>query len=321
MSSKQTSTPPKKKAVGRGITALLGDNRSIALAEPGKAYPNATDEHSATPTDADVATASPIREVPLDLIDVNPWQPRTQFDEDALSELVQSVRTMGIIQAITVRQIDGERYQIINGERRCRAAKIIGLTTIPAYVRTADDRQVQIMALAENLIREDLNPIDVAVGLQNMIDQHDLTQEQVSDIVGKNRATVANFLRLLKLPDEIQHAVRQQVISLGHAKVLMGIEDKATLIDIADKIKSKGLSVRQTETLTKTARQPQQPSVAPEQPDENTKELLALLKELCTRHFKGRANVTQTTAGTRLTLELKTDDDIHYIINKLAQAE
>jgi ParB/RepB/Spo0J family partition protein len=166
-----------------------------------------------------------LHEIKLDLIDANPFQPRTRFEEETLGELAQSVRELGIITPITVRHSDNGRYQIISGERRYKAAAMAHLTAIPAYVMDTDDRNVQIMALVENIQREDLNPIDIAAGFQDLIEKYDLTQEKISEMVGMKRAAITNYLRLLKLPPEIQNAVQAQTISMGHAKVLLGIDN------------------------------------------------------------------------------------------------
>lgn len=189
--------------------------------------------------------------IKLDSIEVNPYQPRTYFDEQALQELSQSIRTYGLIQPITVRPIENGKYQLISGERRFRAAKLAGLTEIPAFVRTVDDVQSVQMALVENIQRSDLNAIEVALCYQLLIDECHLKQEELSDKLGKDRSTISNYLRLLKLASETQIAVRDKKISMGHARALVVVEDEELQNKIVREIIRDGLSVRQTETLVK----------------------------------------------------------------------
>jgi ParB family chromosome partitioning protein len=308
------SSKKNKPRTGRGLDALLG-GASIELASPGRAF----SEHAVDmPDDASDLT----REINLDLIDSNPWQPRTQFDEETLAELAQSVRELGVITPITLRKADGGRYQIISGERRCKAAAMADLTTIPAYVIHAQDRDMQIMALVENIQRTDLNPIDIAAAFHDLIEKYNLTQEKLSEIVGKNRASITNYLRLLKLPPEVQQAVRAQHISMGHAKVLMGVDDADMQKDIARSIRQQDLSVRQVEDLVKTMLLPKSakptPSAAAVEPlNEKMQESIALLKEVFDHHLSGRASINHNTDGTtRIVLNLKTDDDVQFILTK-----
>ena len=189
--------------------------------------------------------------IKLDSIEVNPYQPRTHFDEQALQDLAQSIRTYGLIQPVTVRPIENGKYQLISGERRFRAAKLAGLTEIPAFVRTVDDVQSVQMALVENIQRSDLNAIEVALCYQLLIDECHLKQEELSDKLGKDRSTISNYLRLLKLASETQIAVRDKKISMGHARALVVVEDEELQNKIVREIIRDGLSVRQTETLVK----------------------------------------------------------------------
>lgn len=220
------------KPLGRGLGALLG----------GAEIPTSTNKHYA------VGNNSFIK---LDSIEVNPYQPRTHFDEQALQDLAQSIRTYGLIQPITVRPIENGKYQLISGERRFRAAKLAGLTEIPAFVRTVDDVQSVQMALVENIQRSDLNAIEVALCYQLLIDECHLNQEELSDKLGKDRSTISNYLRLLKLASETQIAVRDKKISMGHARALVVVEDEELQNKIVREIIRDGLSVRQTETLVK----------------------------------------------------------------------
>ena len=195
--------------------------------------------------------SSAINEIELSQISPNPEQPRAWFDEESLEELASSIRELGIIQPLTLRKLGADQYQIISGERRYRAAKKAGLTTVPAYIRTANDSELTEMALIENIQREDLNAIEVALTFKKLIDQYRLTQEQLSTRIGKKRATIANFLRLLKLPAEVQLGLRDKLVDMGHARALLGIEDPRVQLKIYKEILRDGLSVRRVEELAK----------------------------------------------------------------------
>jgi ParB family transcriptional regulator, chromosome partitioning protein len=224
--------PKKRNALGRGLGALLEDSEN---------YMDKTPE----------AAVSSINEIPLDSIEVNPFQPRQHFDQDALHELAESIKVQGIIQPITVRLLEPGRYQIISGERRFQASKIAGLDSIPAYIRTADDQQMLEMALIENIQRENLNAIEVALSYQRLISECNLKQEALGDRVGKNRATVNNYLRLLRLPPDIQIAIRDNKISMGHARAIVNIDNIDTQLAIFKKILKEELSVRKVEELVR----------------------------------------------------------------------
>ena len=218
----------KKKALGKGLGALIENNETKN------------------------AVVGNIVEIDINSIETNPYQPRTTFDEEALQELSISIKELGIIQPITVRQLDDKtKYQLISGERRFRASKLAGLEKIPAYVRTADDQGMLEMALVENIQREDLDSIEVAISYQRLLDECKLTQEALSDRVGKKRSTVANYLRLLKLPAQIQLAIRNKEISMGHARTLVNIEDAETQVMIYEQIIKYGFSVRKTEEIVR----------------------------------------------------------------------
>ena len=195
--------------------------------------------------------SSAINEIELSQISPNPEQPRAWFDEESLEELASSIRELGIIQPLTLRKLGADQYQIISGERRYRAAKKAGLTTVPAYIRTANDSELTEMALIENIQREDLNAIEVALTFKKLIDQYRLTQEQLSTRIGKKRATIANFLRLLKLPAEVQLGLRDRRVDMGHARALLAVENPKLQLRLYNEILKKGLSVRQVEELAK----------------------------------------------------------------------
>lgn len=217
----------KKFALGRGLDALIS-----------------TEEIT-------TGGSSSINEIDINLIDANPNQPRREFDEETLQELADSIEEIGIVQPITLRELDNGRYQIIAGERRWRASMKVGLKTIPAYIRTADDENVMEMALIENIQRQDLNSLEIALAYQHLIDHYGLTQEKLSDRVGKKRATVANYLRLLKLPAPVQVALQNRTIDTGHARALLALEDPKAQVALFRDVMQKGYSVRQVEDIIK----------------------------------------------------------------------
>ena len=230
----------QQHGLGRGLSALLGEEADQFRKPVG--YVN-KDVAGTKPA----ARASDVLRIPVDMVEANPFQPRSSFDAEALEELAASIRTLGLIQPITVRKVSENRYQIISGERRFRACKMAGLDMIPAYVREADDQGMLEMAIVENIQRENLDPIEIALSYQRLIDECSLTQEQMAQRVGKNRVSVTNQLRLLKLPAKVQHDLKVGLISVGHAKVLLGVEDPAVQEELCDKIVRGGLSVRQLE--------------------------------------------------------------------------
>ena len=226
----------KKQALGRGLSALLKDP--------------ANDIKSVEDTNADKVVGNIIK-LELETIKVNPFQPRTNFNEEALKELATSIQQLGVIQPITVRKIDFNQYELISGERRLRASKLAGLKTVPAYIRIANDNDSLVMALVENIQRHDLDPIEIAMSYQRLIDEIQLTQEQMSERVGKKRSTITNYLRLLRLDPIIQSGIRDGFISMGHGRAIINIEDLDVQTDIYHKIIKENLSVRETEALVK----------------------------------------------------------------------
>jgi len=229
----------KRNALGRGLSALLNDSVNV--------LPN-KNEYAGSP---EVSSMGSVNEIRIAEIEVNPFQPRTDFDADSLAELADSIKVQGLIQPITVRRVSAHRYQLISGERRLRASKLAGLTTIPAYIRTANDQQMLEMALIENIQRENLNAIEVALSFQRMIDECNLKQEELGERVSKNRSTVTNYLRLLKLPPTIQASIRDGQISMGHARALITINDSTKQLYIHKLITKDGLSVRKVEELAR----------------------------------------------------------------------
>ncbi len=226
----------KNSVLGRGLSALLTEDKNDSKSVGASSIAN---------------QAGVVIYIPLTQIEVNPFQPRTTFDVESLQDLSDSIRIHGVIQPITVRKIENNKYQLIAGERRLRATKLAGKTEIPAYVRAASDQESIEIALIENIQREDLNSLEIAINYKRLMDECDLTQEQLSERLGKNRSTVTNFLRLLKLPPDIQAALRDNRISMGHAKALLGVEHLPTLLSLFKETVEKNLSVRQTEDLVK----------------------------------------------------------------------
>ena len=227
----------KKQALGRGLSALLKDPDN--------------DIKSVKDKNADKVVGN-IIELDLNSIEVNPFQPRTSFNDENLQELATSIKEIGVIQPITVRKLDFDKYQLVSGERRYRAAKLVGLKTIPAYIRIANDQESLTMALVENIQRQDLDPIEISLSYQRLIDEIKLTQEQLSDRVGKKRSTIANYLRLLKLDPIVQTGIRDGFISMGHGRALINIDNQQQQLDIYEKIIGDSLSVRNTEKLVRS---------------------------------------------------------------------
>ncbi len=229
----------KRQALGRGLNALLNGDTEDVLELP-KVKTNANGINGSVPL------------IAIKNIEANPFQPRNEFEEEALQELAESIQTFGIIQPVTLRKIGDNKYQLISGERRFRASQMAGLVEIPAYIRTADDTAMLEMALVENIQREDLNAIDVALSYQRLIDECSLTQEKLGERIAKNRSTVTNYLRLLKLPTEVQVAIKKGKITMGHARAIINAGTEEQQLEILTQILNEDLSVRQVEEIAKT---------------------------------------------------------------------
>ena len=284
----------KKNALGRGLGALIDVNEE-------------QDDRSL------IHSPSAINEIPLKNISVNPFQPRTSFDEESLNELVLSVKEHGIIQPVTVRRAADNTFQLISGERRIRAAERAGLKRIPAYVRESGDENLLELALVENIQREDLDAIEVAISYARLIEEFELTQEELGDRVGKKRATIANYLRLLNLPVEIQNGIREKKISMGHARALAGIEDKDYQVEVFSKILSQDLSVRQVESLAKKAKD----TVSPDVPgQEEFRSDYEDLREHLSHHFGATIEFKRSNKGTgQIVIPFKSDEDLQRIVS------
>jgi len=282
----------KKNALGRGLGALIqeSDEREREL----------------------VQSPSTVNDISLKSIAVNPYQPRTFFDEEAINELVQSVKEHGIIQPITVRKAANNSYELITGERRLRAARKAGLKRIPAYVREAGDDAMLELALVENIQREDLDAIEVAISYQRLIEEFKLTQEGLGERVGKKRATVANYLRLLNLPVEVQTAIREKKITMGHARALLGLEDQDGQLLVLGKILQQDLSVRQVESLVKKGRE----AKAHEPAEASGRSDYEDLREHLSHHFGATVEFKRSNKGMgRIVIPFKSDEDLQRIVS------
>ena len=285
----------KQKGLGRGLDAIFGS------------------EH----LDARLKPMTEMAEISVSAIFPNPTQPRTEFDEEALEELADSIRTLGVIQPITVKRTDDGRYLIISGERRWRAARKAGLESLPAYIREVDDENLHAMALVENIQREDLNAIEIALGMQRLIDECNLTQEALSEKVGKKRSTVSNYMRLLKLPNEVQLALKEGLISMGHAKAIAGAPEELQL-RLLKKCIRKGLSVRQIEELVRALTDPAAKPAAPAE-DEEYPESYARLVELLEKFFSQEISIKRSkNGGGRIVIGFDDDKDIEQFIERFS---
>lgn len=288
----------KKAALGKGLGALIND----------------ADEFSNRPA------STIFDEVKLSMIKANPYQPRTEFDEDALNELANSIKKMGVIQPITLRKLKSG-YQIIAGERRFRASAIAGKKKIPAYIRKAEDEAMLEMALVENIQREDLDAIEVAISYQRLMDEFTLTQEDMSKKVGKKRATVANYLRLLKLPSEIQFGIRDKKITMGHARALLGIEDASTQLRVYNQILKLDFSVRKVEDVVRSLnsdpiKEKGNPAISPLHPEYEK------LRDQLSAIFGARVNFARSEKGDgRITISFKSDDELVRLMGLLEKLQ
>ncbi len=294
----------KKQALGRGLSALLKDPQN--------------DIKSAEDKNADKLVGH-IVELDLGSIEVNPFQPRTSFNEESLRELASSIRELGVIQPITVRKLDYNQYQLVSGERRFRASKLVGLETIPAYIRIANDQESLEMALVENIQRQDLDPIEISLSYQRLIDEINLTQEQLSERVGKNRSTIANYLRLLKLDPIIQTGMRDGFLSMGHGRALINIDDPQLQLEIYEKILANSLSVRETEKLVRNLQEGKPAEKANSAPA-LSKNIKKSIKEFSER-LGAKVDVKVAKKGNgRLIIPFSSEEDLERL-KKIIQGE
>ncbi len=284
-----------RNALGKGLGALIEDYDSHEKQE---------------------VEIMPMNEININDIDVNPYQPRKNFNQETLEELSQSIKKLGVIQPITVRKTDDNKYQLIAGERRLRASSLAGIETIPAYIRTVDDPSLLELSLVENIQREDLDAIEVALSYQRLIDECNLTQENMSERVGKKRSTVTNYLRLLKLPPDIQFGIRQQLISMGHARALINIENPKDQIKTYQRIIKEGLSVRRTEEIIRDIGKENKPVEKKETP--RIPEEYNDLKDHLTRRFNAGVDLKINHKGAgKIIISFNSNDDLERIMEIL----
>lgn len=302
--------------LGKGLGALLGDTQDIGQLRKPVGYIN-----KEVVSDSAGQDTSDILRIPADLIEPNPFQPRMSFDQEALNELADSIRTFGLIQPITVRKKADGKYQIISGERRFRACTLAGMEMIPAYIRDASEQGMLEMAIVENIQRENLDPIEVAMSYQRLMDECRLTQEQMADRVGKKRASVANQLRLLKLPAKVQHDLKVGLVSVGHAKVLLGVEDPAVQESLCDLIVKNGLSVRQLEDRIKAlAKSPQGTAPAREKPVQDLPDTYYRILEKVGSIFGDNISLKRSDSGKgTITIHFDSDAQMERFLEALGR--
>ena len=282
----------KQKGLGRGLDAIFGSEKLTVKATP----------------------MNQMDEIAIEQIIPNPTQPRTQFDDEALRELADSIRQLGVIQPITVKRGAGDKYIIISGERRWRASQMVGLKSLPVYVREVDDENLHAMALVENIQRQDLNAIEIALGMKRLIEECGLTQEAMADKVGKKRSTVSNYMRLLNLPDQVQLALKEGIITMGHAKAIAGVEADKQL-RVLNRCINKSLSVRQAEEL---ARKIAQGPVATAATDEEYPDSYLRLVELLEPYFSQSISIKRSkSGGGKIVIDFSDDEQIENIISRL----
>lgn len=284
----------KRSALGRGLDALI------------------------TMDDLKTGGSSSISEIELNKIQPNPDQPRSVFEEEALEELATSIRALGVIQPITLKEMGTDKYMIISGERRYRASLLAGLERIPAYIKTAEDENVMEMALIENIQREDLNSIEIALAYQKLIDIYGLTQERLSERVGKKRATIANYLRLLKLPAEVQMGLKDRKIDMGHARALISVDDPKVQLALYEKVVADGLSVRHVEELVRGNATKKEEKTTSKKPAAKLPEEYTLLQDHLSRFFHAKVQLNYNKQGKgKITIPFASDEELEKLISLL----
>ena len=306
----------QQRGLGKGINALFGDTADLGNIRKPIGYINKEVVNETQPRQGGSAD---VLLIPVDLIEPNPFQPRMTFDQEALEELAESISTLGLIQPITVRRKTDGRYQIISGERRFRASRMSGMDMIPAYIRDTNDQGMLEMAIVENIQREDLDPIEVALSYQRLIEECSLTQEQMASRVGKKRASVTNYLRLLKLPAKIQHDLKVGLLSVGHAKVLLGIEDINIQEYLCDLVIKEDLSVRQLEDKIRklSNKKEEQEQGSQDLPDEYFKVL-----EIVGKYFENNISLKRSAAGKgSMTIHFNSDEEVRKFLKALEDSK
>lgn len=293
---------PKRQALGRGLSALLKETENVK---------------SAKDANADKLVGA-IAEIEISKIVVNPFQPRTKFDDEAIRELSISIQELGVIQPITVRKTADSTFQIISGERRYRASKLAGKTGIPAYIRLADDQTMLEMALVENIQREELDAIEIALSYQRLIEECQLTQEAMSDRVGKKRSTISNYLRLLKLQPIVQAGLRDKMISMGHARAIINIEDQEEQLKLYEEAILKSYSVRQLEEAVRRIKEGGNEK-GKSQPSE-LKPRYSEIRDILSDHLNSQVNLSRNTRGKgKIVIPFKNDEDFERILSLLTK--
>ncbi len=306
------------RGLGKGLSALLGDVPDQNQFRKPVGYVNKELVGNRVRDNS-----ADILRIPIGMVQPNPFQPRLSFDQTALEELAESIKVLGLIQPITVRRLDEGRFQIISGERRFKACSMAGMTTIPAYVRDADDQGMLEMAIVENVQRENLDPIELALSYRRLIDECSLTQDEMADRVGKKRATVANILRLLKLPAKVQHDIKVGLLSTGHAKAILGVEDPAAQEQLCDLTVKDGLSVRELESLVRemTNSKPVKAKRSPKvtEPSPLPEEYCRVCREFG-RFFSNEVSVHRNASGKgTLTIRFESDEEVSALLRAFEQ--
>lgn len=287
-----------KEELGKGIRALLGNSKE-------------------NPSIGTIQRFNTINEIPIHQIEVNPYQPRNEFDETLIDELAASIKIHGLIQPITVRKLSAIQYQIISGERRWRAAQKLGLVKIPAYIREANDQTMLEMALVENIQRQELNPVEIAISLKRLIDECQLTHDALSERVGKDRSTVTNYLRILKLPPEIQQGLKDQKLSMGHAKAILSLEHIDQQISLYKEVLANQLSVRAAESSAKSFVAPSQANKHGSRSITHENLYYREVSDRLSRHFDTKVHLQQGKKGGQIIIHFSDTDDLNDLLDKI----
>lgn len=303
------------RGLGKGLSALLGEVPGADSFRKPVGYVN----KELVGTKGRQTNTADILRIPVDMIEPNPFQPRMSFDQTALDELADSIRTLGLIQPITVRRITDNRYQIISGERRYKACRLAGMGTIPAYIRDADEQGMLEMAIVENVQRENLDPIELALSYQRLIDECSLTQDRLAERVGKKRATVANTIRLLKLPAKVQHDIKVGLLSTGHAKAILGVEDPQLQEQLCDLVIRDGLSVRELESLArKMALEPRKVGGETVKKEQNLPDDYYRVLERVGKYFSNSISMKRSPSGKgSMTIRFNSDEEVKSFLKAL----
>ncbi len=307
------------RGLGKGLSAIFGDDPNVDRLRKPVGYVN---KELVGARGSQENTADILR-IPVDMIEPNPFQPRMSFDQTALEELASSIRTLGLIQPITVRRITDRRYQIISGERRYKACRLAGMTTVPAYIRDANDQGMLEMAIVENVQRENLDPIELALSYQRLIDECSLTQDMLADRVGKKRATVANTIRLLKLPAKVQHDIKVGLLSAGHAKAILSVDDPQLQEKLCDITVRDGLSVRELESLArKISLEPASGKTSGGAKEQNLPDEYYRVLEHIGKYFSSSISMKRSASGKgTMTIRFNSDEEVKAFVKAMEEKQ